>query len=272
MRSSYLLFIGLLLSISLVAGCSGNGGSSSGDDDPPLEEQKISGVWLGWLDETFVMGIVTEENEVRLISDSYQCAGPEGAWSVTPPAALSGSLSRYTWDAARTDCSVTGSILDFVGWVAGEAYLWGSYRDNDTDDSLPFNMIYNTTYTEQPDIRNLEGTWKIQNLIETANTGTLVIAPDVQDASRGTIDGEDELGNRLTGTIEIHYTPNAGREFNVYDVDLVLNGTDSLSGLAAYVLEMNTQGIEVKGKTLAIGATDGAGTKSFSGLARQSSP
>jgi hypothetical protein len=90
--------------------------------------------------------------------------------------------------------------------------------------------------------------------------------PNTADTKGAIIQGQDN-NNTFDGTIEIHYNPIDTKPRNIYDVNLTLNNTISLTGLAAYVLESNTEGIAVSKKTLAIGATNKDKSYSFSGLA-----
>ena len=119
-------------------------------------------------------------------------------------------------------------------------------------------MIYSSTYEISPNVRLLEGDWVASNVFEQGNTLTLSVTPepDIENTTSAYISGQDSLGNQFTGSgnITIHYTAENEVEGNVYDVTLSFNGRD-LSGLATYVLERTTQGVDPYKKTLAIGVS-----------------
>ncbi|MDT8272194.1 MAG: hypothetical protein RRA35_03280, partial [Desulfomonilia bacterium] len=86
---------------------------------------------------------------------------------------------------------------------------------------------------------------------------------------RAGVAGQDTRGNTFEGTIEIRYSPPEIEQKNIYDVNLLLNSTHPLEGLAAYVLEVNTMGVTIEEKTLALGVTNAERTISVTGLGTQ---
>ncbi len=271
-RISFFLFLGI--TVFFAFGCSENSSSSSGDNESPFAELEPSGVWLGKLiyesdtaNPVFVIGVITKEREVRLIGEKRQYAGPEGSMHVTAGTPiLAGSLYDYQWDEAATDYDAVETVLSMSGYIATRALLWGAFHVQETDEPGSFALFYNTTYTESPNVGDLVGEWQIDDVLHEGNTVSLFISlSNVADTTRGNISVSDQLANVYnTGTIEIHYSE--GVPYNVYDVSFGLNG-EELAGLATFVEEMNTEGIEIPTRTLAIGATNEDGTRSFTGLA-----
>ena len=257
----------LCLSMMLFAGCSDDSGNSEDVAPDPIENQNAAGVWLGYLayetTTTFVIGLITEEEEARLIGDEVQYSGDLDL--SYQPVGLTGRFIEYTWTSALYDADSSAS-LDFMGYVAERALILGGYTyDGDVSDtSGSLTLYYNTTYTISPNVARLGGEWQIENASEPGNTATLTIVPDVDSTTGGDITIQDaNLNNFSNGRITILYS-----DYNVYRVRMNVNGVD-LEGLATYVAEANTNGVELNRGVLAIGASgSGASTvKSFSGLA-----
>ena len=111
------------------------------------------------------------------------------------------------------------------------------------------------------------GNWEItEGGVDGGTTINLTITPSLDNTTGGSINGHDNRGNSFAGTINIRYTPEPR---NVYTVSMKLNDTIDLTGLATYVLEMQTNGISLSKKTLAIGATSNDHKHSMSGLAKK---
>lgn len=277
LKRSALFSVWLCLLILLTAGCDRGGSSDDGEDSAPLPEQKLSGVWLGYLNsgETiFYFGIITEENEVVLIGSDSQFSGPEGALEVYPSTfAAQGSLMELILSYSTTDFVAAGQpeSWNFISFVAAKALLWGTYQDSENNNENSFMLIYNTTYDIVPNIANIRGTWHLANTMGVSgDTVSLIITPSLENTTSASIQVNRSSGGAMFqggGTISIHYSNNV--PYNVYDVSLkTIDGID-LSGLAAYVEEVSTEGIDVP-KTMAIGifGTDDEGRyRTFSGLA-----
>lgn len=272
---------GLIMVLFLViAGCS-TGGSSGGGDDEPLETQDIAGVWLGYIGSTFALGIITEEGDALFIgqdtSDQFnQFISPDGdPLGVTPPTVFSGILDLCIWNTSGPDaygCSpFPGDLLGAAATrrILGVPPFGAAYRNTYADSADLFLFVYNTTYTETPDVHNISGQWEIRRAFTADNTLVLTITPVDGSTRTATITGTDDHLNNFDGTISIHYNADNTAN-NVYDVRLRLNDTELLEGLATYVLQMNTQSIEIPVKTLAIGAANADRTRSLSGLAVKS--
>lgn len=259
----------LCMAVLLSAGCS-DGGSSGGGDSQPIVNQNPAGVWAGYLiaeeNTTFLVGIITEDREARLIGDVVQYeAGDDIAVSTT---IFDGNFQKYTWKDALYGAD-SGTLLELTGYVAERALIWGVWtEDGDaTDDALPFAFYYNTTYTVRPNVVNYQGDWRINDASVTGNTAILTITPDVVEGDVVSTTGGDitivDEYDTYTGRITILYDT-----YNVYRVRMNIDGVD-LEGLATYVGEMNTNGVEMNRGVLAIGAngSGASGVKSFSGLA-----
>jgi hypothetical protein len=267
-------YISLFIFLFII-GCSADDSSISGGDTEPFPTQEISGVWLGDFitDEidNFTIGIITRDHEVRFVGNSVQYEGPEGAVSVTPNSAVfDGDLVELSWDDTWDDYRSTSAALQVLGLIAGGASLSGAFQyDEGTQETGSLIFIYNTTYEESPNVRNLEGDWIASNVFADGNTLTLTIIPDPdeQNTTNGTITGSDApLGNSFDGEIEIHYITDTEDTENVYDVTLRINGGDDLTGLATIVEEMNTEGLEIPKKTIAMGVSNPESTYMISVL------
>lgn len=264
MKQVRLGIVSLCMSILLAAGCS-SGGSSGGGDSEPIVNQNPAGVWVGYLiaeeSTTFLVGVITEDREARLIGDVVQYEGNRDiAVSTT---VFDGNFQKYTWKDALYGAD-SDTLLELTGYIAERALVWGVWtEDGDaTDDALPFALYYNTTYTVRPNVSNYQGDWQIRDASVSGNTAVLTITPDVASTTGGDITIVDDY-DTYTGRITILYDT-----YNVYRVTMNIGGVD-LEGLATYVGEMNTNGVEMPRGILAIGANGSgpSGAKSFSGLA-----
>lgn len=274
MLKRFVMFsVGLCLFVLFIAGCANKDSSDEGDEVIPLPNQELSGVWLGYLNlgqTTFYFGIVDEENEVRLISNDSQFAGPEGALEIYPDTVIvQGSLTELVLNYSTTDFITGGSSWYFLGSLLGTLFS-GTYQDDAGNRESSFMLIYNTTYEVEPKIENIRGTWNFANTMGVSgNPISFTITPSLENTTDAAIQvkrGSD--APMLSGTISIHYSENVPH--NLYDVTLTTLDGIELSGLAAYVEEVSTEGINVP-KTMAIGVYDYVdGTyRSFSGLATQ---
>lgn len=275
-------YIYLLLVIVLISGCSENSGSS-GSVYEPFPQQELSGVWLGsfinttgvdpYLESTFTVGIITKDGEARFIGDDTQFIADgvyssltvvEDQWSLLGQY-VQGELDACTWDTtgAAVDYHCTSDLVDDIaGGVVSQNTLWGLYSRVGDDYDYPgiLSLVYSSTYETLPNVRDLEGPWVANNVFEHGNTLTLTITPDAdeENTTGATINGSDDvLGNNFTGVIVIHYSEDSEDLENVYDVTLSIDGDEDFTGLATYVLERTTQGVEDFKKTLAIGVANG---------------
>ena len=256
----------LFICASSIFSCSGGGSNGSGGNPEPFPTQELSGVWLGDFFtedvDNFTIGIITTGREARFIGNNVQYKGPEGTVSVTPNTAVfSGDLDELSWTDALDDYSSTSADVQVGGWIASGALVWGSFRYEETQETGSLYFIYNTTYETSPNVLHLAGDWIANNVFEEGNTLTLTITPDadiepgIQNTTSGTISGGDSLANVFSGNITIHYTTENEVEGNVYDVSLTFDGIE-MNGLATYVEEMSTEGIEISKKTLALGVSN----------------
>jgi hypothetical protein len=260
-----------------IIGCSVDDSSSSGGDAEPFPTQEVSGVWLGDFvfedTDNFAIGIITADHEVRFIGENVQYSGIEGAVSVTPNSSVfSGNIDEHSWIDTDDDYSSDSASLQIGGWIAEKVLLWGSYRNEENQQEIgSLYFYYNTTYEVSPDVTHLEGNWVASNVFEQGNTLTLTITPDpdiepgIQNTTSGDISGGDLLGNEFSGNITIHYTTENEVEGNVYDVSLTFDGIE-MNGLATYVEEMSTEGIEISKKTLVLGVSNPESTYMISVL------
>lgn len=263
----------------LIAACSSSSDNSSTITDP-YEKQDISGVWLGYLGNLFVIGMITEE-----VDDSYsallvgqetenlkymQFISPDDMYLTQTPysAIFSGYLEDFYWDTNRSDYRTllpekllvlgTASTKNVFGSPLG-TYTYGSKQETGI-----IVLYYNTTYDVAPNINNIQGEWEITDAMFKGNTISMTIKPYTSNTIGASISGRDNRGNVFDGTIAIHYSP---MPKNLYDVYIRLNNTINLNGLAAYVLESSTEGITVSKKTLAIGAISNDKAYSLQGFA-----
>ena len=280
------LFALLLVSMLLTAGCSSSSSNTSGINEP-YEKQDISGVWLGYLGNTFIVGIfTTKDNDHfsgRLIGqDTYnqykQFISPDGSFLTQTPASaiFTGYLEDCSWDTSGLDYYSTLPLQSV--YIIGSASTkrvfggapFGVYSYGSNSETGIIALYYNTTYDVTPDVNNIGGEWEIHDAIQKDNTIVLNIITSTANTKGASISGHDDLNNTFNGTVEIYYSPLDNKPHNIYDVNLKLNNSIDLTGLAAYVLEAHTGGIIVPQKTLAIGATNEDKedkSYSFSGLA-----
>jgi hypothetical protein len=271
----------LLVSMLLTTGCGSSSSNTSGINEP-YEKQDISGVWLGYIGSTFTVGIFTKEDNDhfsgRLIGQDKhnqykQFISPDESFltQTTGSAVFTGYLEDCSWNTSGLDYSTVPLQSIYIIGTASTKRVFGSpigaYNNRSNSETGTIVLYYNTTYDVPPNVNNISGQWEIHDALLKDNTIKLSITPYTADTKGAVISGLDDRGNTFNGTIEIYYSPLDNKPHNVYDVKLWLNNTINLSGLAAYVLESNTEGIIVSKKTLAIGATNEDRSYSFSGLA-----
>jgi hypothetical protein len=280
----------LLMTMFLTAGCASSSNNTSGIADP-YPKQDISGVWFGYFGSTFTIGIITQDETDRFSAtligqDKYnqfkQFISPDGFFltEATNSAIFTGILDDCSWNTSGLDYSVlklTSQELPSIyingpaaatrvfGGPPFGAYTYQTYFSK--PETGMFYLIYNTTYDKIPNANNIKGQWQVHDSFKQNNTIKLTILPYTADTKGATISGSDDRGNTFNGTIEIYYSPLDNKPHNVYTVNLSLNNTINLNGLAAYVLEADTGGVTVSKKTLAIGATSPDKSYSFSGFA-----
>ena len=285
----------LIIYLIILIGCTTGGNNSHGTKEPNLN-QDISGVWLGsfaaksYPKGIFTIGIITADGQARFIGENTQfVVGPDGAL-VVDANTFTLRLSPDQLPLPEDDLEhwiqndAYGSAIRFIstlfGFVATRQSIFDvgyRYDDNEETGSVPF-LFYNTTFDPpadshvRPDVNNIQGTWKIKESPAAGQSITLTIEPNLVTTTYTSISGSDTLNNKFTGSVSIHFNPTTEKKaHNIYDVQLTIEGTAgeiSLTGLAAYVLNVDTGGISI-GKTLAIGATntDKDHPVSLSGLA-----
>ncbi len=269
-RKNKWLFALLVVSMPLIAGCSSS--SNISNITEPYEKQDISGVWLGYMGTTFVVGIfTTDDNDNysgRLIGqDQYnqykQFISPDGSYlTETPDSAIfTGYLDDCSWNTSGPDYRTMPLQSVYIFAPASTKRVlggppFGAYSYKSKSENGEFLLYYNTTYDVTPNINNIKGQWEINKSFQQNNTVTLTITPDTTDTKGAVISGKDSHGNTFNGTIVIYYSPLDNKPHNIYDVTLKLNNSIDLTGLAAYVLQSDSEGISVPKKTLTIGATN----------------
>jgi len=276
--------VGLLLCLVIIGtffmpGCSTNNSTSRIED--PYPEQDISGVWLGYLGEIFAIGIITtddyESYDARFITADGQFISVDSSpfEQAQNSAIFTGELDECFWDTTGQDYSTLYPQLLQVytpaatRQVMGLGLPAGAYTYVDSGEVGIFAFIYNTTYNKiSPNVNDIGGQWEIQDSFREGNTLVLTIAPNTATTTGTTITGQDDRGNTFSGTIEIRYSDPDSTAFNVYDVNMTLNDTIDLTGLATYVSEVHTSGINIE-KTLIIGASTNGKTYAVGGLAKQ---
>lgn len=253
----------LVLFLIFCWGCTSSS-SSGGGGVNPAPNQNAAGVWLGNFYDIFTIGIITDDYNARFIGDRNQYIGTVDVSTTV----LTGELSACIWTTTG-DVSYKADNMDLgmTGFIAENSLLWGAFYSANTTDQ-GFSFVYNTTYEVSPNVENISGQWDFTNEWHSGNTLVLTITPSIHNTTDGTIMGNDTLSNTFTGTISIHYSPPGKSPKNVYDVQLQLNNTISLAGLATYVLEYTEAG-KNNGKTLAIGATSDDLSYLLNGLATQ---
>jgi len=280
----YWLLVLLTLANMLILGCSSGNGSTANEPPQPWEEPDLSGIWVGYFSNlslpnvpiVFAIGIIVpnEDNYYAwfMANDRIYVSPTSSPLSVTPNSAMfSGNLDEYSWIGPSYTAS--HEALYMIGPAATRSFLGfltfpgAAYTYTTKDESGTFAFFYNTTYTVSPDVRNVGGNWEItEGGVDGGTTINLTITPSLTDTKGGSINGSDNRGNSFAGTISIRYTPEPR---NVYTVSMKLNDTIDLTGLATYILEMQTNGISLSKKTLAIGATSDDHSYSMSGLAKK---
>ncbi len=292
------LLVFLSAAVMVLSGCS-TGGDTARED--PVQDSDLAGVWVGWFDATkaqpaFCVGMIVDDGDgytARFIGDDRQYVSPiiglfgtVFPFDVQPLEATSGTgfffgdLAEFAWTGSGQDYATNVEKIYLSGTVAAKNSLglpWGGafryYDEQDvlTNDTGAFVYIYNTTFDQVPNVRNLGGKWVIRNAWQAGNTLRLTITPDpvVTNTMSAVISGSDSMGNTFSGSITINVSP---VPHNVYDVSLGMNrNAINLTGLATYVLEMSDEdsGIEIARKTLAIGASSGDFVYTVGGLATQ---
>lgn len=264
-----------------LAGCSTSGGDAKED---PLPTQNISGVWLGYLvsgalypNGIFTVGIVTEDREARFIGNNTQFVGPEGSLAVTPNSnGFSGNMVHWTTTGLSPvyNSFEKRPINIIIGFVSTKQLIYSAfYQYSNSSDSGSMSFLpYNNTYDTSPDVSELSGTWEIKDSPHAGESVTLDIVPNIDDTTTASLTGNDTLGNTFTGEISVHHGTREGTtRFNVYDVQLAIDGGATLHGLATYVTQANEDDPDdiknqIATKTLAIGVTNDDETCSLSGL------
>jgi hypothetical protein len=262
----------------LTAGCSSSGSRSSGVEEP-VEKQDISGVWWGYFGSTFTIGMITQKDNgffsVRLIGQDKhnykQFISPDSSPLVQQTLDFSGNLDDVTWDTSGfTYKTLSPRPLSLMFAALGGRQigpLGAFFYEGDIAEKGQLFLIYNTTYGVTPNVNNISGQWEIHDAIQKNNTIVLTISPNAADTNGTGISGHDDHGNTFDGSITIYVSPLDNKPHNIYNVNIKLNNSIDLTGLAAYVIEANTEGINVSKKTLAIGATNKDRSYSLSGLA-----
>lgn len=280
---SFILSI-LALSITLFfIGCGGGGGGGN-DSESMYPTPDISGVWVGAINEAnddLSIGIIIKENDEyvsRFIAGNRQYVSPISVLDVDPfvvpsnTSIFSGDLASFSWTESKGDYETVTKILSLSGSAYEKEGLGtgptahGAFKYSDDSDTGTFSFYYSSSCDSVPNVQNLLGEWRIQNASRNGNTLILNIIPDQATPSNmsGVISGSDDLGNVFEGNIEIH---DSAEQQNIYDVNLIMNNTIELNGLATLVDEMITPiGYEINEKTLMIGTTDKYNTYSIGGL------
>ncbi|MGD0821832.1 MAG: hypothetical protein ABSA71_13935 [Desulfomonilia bacterium] len=280
-----------IVSLLLIAGCSSSNGTANITN--PYETQDASGVWLGYIGNAFVIGIITtddNENYSGRFMGQYneskvftQFLTPDGSYlTQTPETAIyTGTLEECVWDTTGPDYynKLPLQTLSILSSVSAKSVFGGPLFSSAVYNEQPYIpeqiqtgeliLYYNTTYDLSPNVNNLSGQWEITNILTKGNTLILTITPDTAGTNGTThISGSDTKGNQFDGTITIHVTP---VPHNIYDVSLKMNNSIDLTGLVTYVLEETSagEGISLPQKTLVIGATDKDKNYSLSGLANK---
>jgi len=283
-RYAALILSWLCLTVLFVTGCDRNDTSSSDSDEKPFPEQKVAGIWWGYISsqesavDKFVFGVISEENEVRLVSDDSQFVGPEGALAVDPATVfVNGAFSEYLYDDTTPAdyFDVTSSTRDYTGFILARALV----LMEPTEKREIGQLYYSTTYEEvPPNIMNLKGVWHLANTTGFGGKISLVITPSLANTTNGEIRVKRDMSETdITtgtdilnpGTIRVYYSND--RAYNIYNVNLsTLDSPDSidLAGFAAYINEYDTNGVVIS-RSMAVGVSSASSEdiKSFSGLA-----
>lgn len=278
MNNKWLIIL-MNLMILITVGCSS--GTSTSSFEEPYDKQDISGVWVGYMGSLFTIGIINEDDgdkySGRLVAQDNlghfkQFTDPsDGSLLIQQTINFTGDMEDVTWNTTGLDYRTLAPrslTLWFTAVGGSQIGPFGGYFYEDNNREVgQLILIYNTTYDVPPNVNNMGGQWEIKNAIQPGNTIVLTIIPNAADTKGAVISGLDKHGNTFDGTIVIHYNPIGKTPKNVYDVNLLLNNTINLTGLATYVLESSTSGITVTKKSLVIGATSKDKTYSLSGFA-----
>ncbi len=222
-RCSWLLLF-LIAAMIWVPGCS-TGGDTARED--PVEDSDLAGVWIGWFDATqaqpaFTIGMIVDEGDgytARFIGDDRQYVSPilglfgnVFPFDVEPLEATSGTgfffgdLAEFAWTGSGQEYVTSVEKIYLSGTVASKNSLglpWGgAFRYYDEQDVLTNNTgafvyIYNTTFDQAPNVRNLGGKWVIRDAWQLGNTLRLTITPDpvATNTMSAVISGADSIGN-----------------------------------------------------------------------------
>ena len=136
--------------------------------------------------------------------------------------AWTGSGQEYATSVEKISLSGTVASKNSLGLPWGGAFRYYDEQDVLTNDTGAFVYIYNTTFDQVPNVRNLGGKWVIRNAWQAGNTLRLTITPDpvVTNTMSAVISGSDSMGNTFSGSITINVSP---VPHNVYDVSLGMN-------------------------------------------------
>jgi len=302
MRKRFGLLIFLYLLFIACACISCESGSSDGSNivDTPIstDDRELIGTWAGWFaygednfdveydnddpNDIFAIGILTLELEARFIGDSAQLVCYEGDFSVTDYVVrknFGGDFYFYIYNTTTgTDYEATYSGIRFAGGtILTNDFLSGNYvylpvPDPIVDywEALFINYSVEDIYS---DVHKLSGAWHIENSFVHGNTLDITIAA-AAESTIGTITGSDTNGNTITNgeIIEIHYydTTKNIPATDMYRINFTLTagGTSTdLSGLATYIENMDSSGVEVEQEVLAIGATSYGSDRMLTGIA-----
>jgi len=286
-KGEHILVVTLILGAVLFSfGCSSDSNSDALLD--PVSQQDISGVWLGYIGSTFSVGIITtddgeefsslfigqdkNENYNLFISDEDDLLVQNADSYI-----FTGGLDAFFWDTGVVEDYSTLAPLSMYVWTPGATHQVmglglpaGAYQYDESGETGIFAFVYNTTYNKVlPNVNNMSGQWRMENVFVGGNTLVLTIEPNAASTQETTISGEDSRSNTFHGTVVVHYSPVEATPRNVYDISLELNDSQLLTGLATYISETHTSGIDVSAKTLAIGAISADGLYMLGGLAIQ---
>jgi hypothetical protein len=256
----------------VIANCSESGESR---DPEPVEPADITGVWYGSMGPLFMIGVIVEDDNGEyyawLMRDNLLLASiDDRPLTAEGSPIFEGILDEFSWsgssdygsfpptDSNHAAISVYGSANtgEIFGGVPFGAYTYLDDKVGQLGAEVgPFTLFYYKG--DASTIQDIQGKWEMDDVLVAGNTLSLAIS------GSGAISGSDERGNSFAGTIELRTDPNL---LNAYDVSLTLNQSILMEGLAAYIVEVNTNGV-VLGRTLAIGAMDSGFTHALSGIA-----
>ncbi len=252
--------------------------STGGDtaDEEPYEAPDISGLWYGWVTGVDVFGLVAPVRGGDELTYRARLVMGDGGQYVTP---VEGVYTGFPFDADPITLypGTTVFTCDLVeyGWGgAGTSYgaavsrklratgfmpLAGDIRIYDAND----NLVQGTSGTmwlgktssseREPSIEDIAGRWVIEDCWAAGNDLTLTVTPNAVNSLRGDVSGRDTRGNAFTGSLSII----TGEEsVNIYEVELTLNGTIRLDGLASLYVGQDDQGAEVRFLVLGASSAD----------------